>query len=82
MHLVLPKLGLALQSDQQELQELSQHFAQLVVSVLAPLVQLALQVLAVLAPLEQPALQLARLVLLQQEQLVRQPVQLAQVFPA
>jgi hypothetical protein len=80
-------LELALQLDLQELQELSQHFAQLVVSVLvvsvlAPLVQLALQVLAVLAPLEQPALQLARLVLLQQVQLVRQSVQLAQEFPA
>jgi hypothetical protein len=72
MHLVLPKLGLALQSDQQELQELSQHFAQLVVSVLVVSV-LAPLVLQVLAVLEQVAR--GPLVLLQQEQL-------AQEFPA
>jgi hypothetical protein len=87
MHLVLLKLELVLRLDLQVSLELLQHYerqvvSELVVSVLAPLVQLALQVLAVLAPLEQPALQLARLVLLQQEQLVRQPVQLAQEFPA
>jgi hypothetical protein len=72
MHLVLLKLGLALQSDQQELQELSQHFAQLVVSVLVVSV-LAPLVLQVLAVLEQVAR--GPLVLLQQEQL-------AQEFPA
>jgi hypothetical protein len=75
MHLVLLKLELVLRLDQQELQELLQHFVQLVESVLAPLVQLVLQVLVVLEPLEQPVLQLEPLVLLQQEQL-------AQEFPA
>jgi hypothetical protein len=80
MHLVLLKLELVSQWDLQVSLELLQHYerqvvSELVVSVLAPLVQLVLQVLAVLAPLEQP-------VLLQQEQLVRQPVQLVQEFPA
>jgi hypothetical protein len=60
-------LELALRLDQQELQELLQHFVQLVVSVLAPLEQPVLLV--------QPVLQLEPLVLLQQEQL-------AQEFPA
>jgi hypothetical protein len=73
-------LELVSQWDLQVSLELLQHYerqvvSELVVSVLAPLVQLVLQVLAVLAPLEQP-------VLLQQEQLVRQPVQLVQEFPA
>jgi hypothetical protein len=75
MHLVLLKLELVSQWDLQVSLELLQHYERQVVSVLAPLVQLVLQVLAVLAPLEQP-------VLLQQEQLVRQPVQLVQEFPA
>jgi hypothetical protein len=49
MHLVLLKLGLVLRLDLQELQVLLQHFAQLVVMVLAVQVQktqLAQQVLA------------------------------------
>jgi hypothetical protein len=73
-------LELALQSDLPELQELSQHFAQRVVSVqavsvLSLLEQPVLQVLVALALLEQQALQREPLVLLQQ-------VQLVQVFPA
>jgi hypothetical protein len=56
-------LELALQWDLPELQELSQHFAQRVVSVqavsvLSPLEQPVLQVLVALALLEQPVLQL------------------------
>jgi hypothetical protein len=57
-------LELVWQLDLQELQELSQHFAQLVV-----LEQL---VLVVLEQLEQPVLQREPLVLLQQVQLVQE----------
>jgi hypothetical protein len=67
MHLVLPKLGLALQSDQQELQELSQHFERQVVTAQVAQEQLVLVELEQVAqvPLELP-----------------QQVQLAQEFPA
>jgi hypothetical protein len=75
MHLVLPKLGLALQLDLLELQVLLQHFERRVVSELVGQVQPEQRVLQV----QQVLLELAELVLLQKQE---QQEQLVQVFPA